>query len=58
MMARFCNHTIQSFALASAIAIAAHSETIRSISTFATGQAVSATGPDSITVGGGSVWVS
>jgi hypothetical protein len=54
----FSNHTLKSFALAFAIAGAVHAETIRSISTFATGQAVNATGPDSITVGGGSVWVS
>jgi hypothetical protein len=48
----FSNLTMKSLALAFAIAIAAHAETIRSISTFATGQAVNATGPDSITVGG------
>jgi hypothetical protein len=52
------NHTIKSFALAFAIATAVHAETIRSISTFAMGQTVNATGPDSITVGGGSVWIS
>ena len=40
------------------LAMATHAETISSISTFATGAAVAATGPDSITVGGGSVWVS
>jgi hypothetical protein len=58
MQAWFSNHTIKSFALAFAIVTTTHAETIRSISTFATGQAVNATGPDSITVGGGSVWVS
>ena len=58
MKAWFSNLTMRSLALAFAIAIAAHAETIRSISTFATGQAVNATGPDSITVGGGSIWVS
>lgn len=58
MKAWFSNHTMKSFALAFTIATAAHAETIRSISTFATGQAVNATGPDSITVGGGSVWIS
>ena len=36
----------------------AQAQSIRSISTFATGAAVQATGPDSITVGGGFVWVS
>jgi len=50
--------TMKSFVLTLAIATALHAETIRSISTFATGQAVNATGPDSITVGGGSIWVS
>jgi hypothetical protein len=58
MKARCGNQTIKAFALTFAIATAVHAETIRSISTFATGQAVNATGPDSITVGGGSVWVS
>jgi hypothetical protein len=58
MKARCSTRTIKSFALAFAIAAVVHAETIRSISTFATGQAVNATGPDSITVGGGSLWVS
>ncbi len=35
----------------------AGAQTIRSISTFAHGSAVNATGPDSITVGGGFVWI-
>ena len=35
----------------------AEAESVRSISTFAHGSAVQATGPDSITVGGGFVWV-
>jgi hypothetical protein len=50
--------TMKSFALTLAIATASGAETIRSISTFAMGQALNATGPDSITVGGGSIWVS
>jgi hypothetical protein len=58
MRAWFSNHAIKTFALVFAIAAAVHAETIRNISTFATGQGVNATGPDSITVGGGSVWVS
>jgi hypothetical protein len=41
-----------------ALAIVTDAQAIRSVSTFATGSAVSATGPDSITVGNGSVWVS
>jgi hypothetical protein len=56
--ALFSNLTMKSFAVAFAIAVTANAETIRSISTFAAGQAVNATGPDSITVGGGSIWVS
>jgi hypothetical protein len=36
----------------------AGAQTVRSISTFAHGLAVQSTGPDSITVGGGFVWVS
>ena len=41
------------------LTMAARAETISSISTFASGTTptVNATGPDSITVGGGSVWV-
>ena len=52
MQAWFSNHTIKSVVLAFAIVTAAHAEMIRSISTFATGQAVNAKGPDSITVTG------
>jgi hypothetical protein len=44
-----------SFAL---MAGAAGAQSIRSVSVFAQGASVQATGPDSITVGGGSVWVS
>jgi hypothetical protein len=44
-----------SFSLVAGIAAA---QSIRSISTFAHGTSVQATGPDSITVGGGFVWVS
>jgi hypothetical protein len=38
-------------------AVSAQAAPTVSVSTFATGSAVSATGPDSITTGGGSVWV-
>lgn len=58
MKAPVCGQTMKWCALTMAIAAAVHAETIRSISTFASGQAVNATGPDSITVGGGSIWVS
>ncbi|HEY6268786.1 MAG TPA: hypothetical protein VIX11_10840 [Candidatus Acidoferrum sp.] len=44
-----------SFAL---IAGSASAQSIRSISVFARGASVQATGPDSITIGGGFVWVS
>jgi hypothetical protein len=54
----FCDHLVKPFVLIFAIVIAAHAETILGVSTFAVGQAVNATGPDSITVGGGSIWVS
>ena len=40
------------------MARSAEAQSIRSISTFAHGAAVQSTGPDSITVGGGFVWVS
>src|SRR5260370_18141572 len=54
----FSNHISKTIVLTFIIAMATHAETIRSISTFATGAGVTATAPDSITVGGGSVWVS
>jgi hypothetical protein len=54
----FRNHISKTIVLTFTIAMATDAETIRSISTFAMGAAVNATGPDSITVGGGSVWVS
>jgi hypothetical protein len=54
----FCNNISKTLVLTFTIAMATHAETIRSVSTFATGAAVTATGPDSITVGGGFVWVS
>jgi hypothetical protein len=57
-MITFLARRIKILVLTFTFAMAAHAETIRSISTFATGTAVSATGPDSITVGGGAVWVS
>lgn len=47
--------SILSFSL---VAGSAEAQSIRSISTLAHGTAVQATGPDSIAVGGGSVWVS
>ena len=40
------------------IVVGCSAETIGSVTTFATGQAVNATGPDSITIGGGSLWIS
>jgi hypothetical protein len=40
------------------VAGSAAAQSIRSVSTFAHGTSVKATAPDSITVGGGSVWVS
>src|ERR1700730_5590209 len=54
-----CNHISKTLALAFTLAMATKAKTIR-ISTFATGKELKppATGPDSITVGGGSVWVS
>jgi hypothetical protein len=58
MKALFRNLTRESLVLALGMVIAAHAETVASITTFAMGQAVNATGPDSITVGGGSVWIS
>src|SRR5215469_18499942 len=42
----------------SLMAESAEAQSIRSISTFALGTSVQSTGPDSITVGGGFVWVS
>jgi hypothetical protein len=42
----------------SLIAGSAGAQTVRSISTFAHGLALQSTGPDSITIGGGFVWVS
>jgi hypothetical protein len=56
----FCNNMTKTLVLTFTLALATNAETIRSISTFATGAdpAVKATGPDSITVGGGFVWVS
>jgi hypothetical protein len=57
-MKAWLSNPTRTFVLTLGIVIAAHGETVRSISTFAMGQAVNATGPDSITVGGGSVWVS
>jgi hypothetical protein len=47
---------VLSFALA--LTTAASAQSIRPYSKFATGAAVNATGPDSITVRNGSVWVS
>jgi hypothetical protein len=47
---------VLSFALA--VTTVAAAQSIRPYSIFATGTAVNATGPDSITVGNGSVWVS
>ena len=38
--------------------VSAHAQSVRRITTFATGAAVSATGPDSITLSRNSVWVS
>jgi len=58
MKAWYCSRLRKSIVLTFAIVIAAHAQHVRSISTFATGQAVNATGPDSITAGGDSVWVS
>ena len=59
-MRRFLNQIDKTVVLGLMLTMAARAETIRSISTFASGtaQTVNATGPDSITVGGGSVWVS
>jgi hypothetical protein len=54
----FCNHISKALVLTFTLALATNAETILSISTFAMGAALNATGPDSITVGGGSVWVS
>lgn len=58
MKAWVSNHMMKSLAFALTIIATGQAATIRSISTFATGQAVNATGPDSITIGGSSVWVS
>jgi hypothetical protein len=54
----FCNHISKALVLTFALALTSNAETVVNVSTFATGAAVTATGPDSITVGGGFVWVS
>ena len=50
--------SIRLLSVISAFAAIAAAQTFHPYSIFATGTAVSATGPDSITVGNGSVWVS
>jgi hypothetical protein len=52
------NWRIAAISIALMIGFSASAATIRSISTFATGGAVNATGPDSIAVGGHSIWLS
>lgn len=49
--------TLSATALFLVAGAAAHADPTASVSTFATGGAVSATGPDSVTTGDGSVWV-
>src|SRR5215472_13442604 len=44
--------------IALTIALSAYAQNVRRITTFATGTAVSATGPDSISLSRNSVWVS
>lgn len=53
-----CKYLARTLVFTVTLAMATQAETIHSISTFAMGMAVNASGPDSITVGGGSVWVS
>jgi hypothetical protein len=54
----FRNQRRWAAALTFALTMSVQAQTIGTVKTFATGTSVSATGPDSITVGGGSVWVS
>ena len=54
----FCNHISKALVLTFALALTSNADTVVNVTTFARGAAVTATGPDSITVGGGFVWVS
>ena len=58
----FAKHVVRLVALSVAIALLgvspAGAQTIRRVSTFATGTGVNATGPDSIALGHNSIWVS
>jgi hypothetical protein len=59
MKQMFAKHSgrIAVISIALIISSSAGAATIRHISTFATGGAVNATGPDSLAVGGHSIWL-